>query len=397
MEGMEEINHLVALSKELILSLDQYRTHIEAVPELIKELNSIEKSFIKLDLKMTEDELVFNLNRNFMIEANSCLSLMRQTLMNLHKEVMIYGSHNGDTFSDTVWNIFNKSQVNQRFHNFSKQIHDFSEHLLTDFLPILNTIITESFEREKIIRPLHTLSLQEKEKIRTLLFTDNSIVKLYFPKYPPEEGEGHAVVHPDKQHQYGEHHGRASLEHRLSEGGIPASHLEVVHDWYHVKWLQALPHIWSYFPELTLGQIKYIYLTHSFFVFHADDPTFINDMTIEQTKQLQLYLEMTEEIPVLKQPDYEFIASSVTQNKELTMKQLIELLNTRFSGKREFTFLMLLSCELFSTRSLSFEHILRAAIDAFPADEAQWPEGDIGLDWKVLHVIFRKHQMVEKL
>jgi hypothetical protein len=339
MTPMEEINHLVALSKELILSLDQYRHNVEAVPALIKELNNIEKAFIKLDLKMTEDELVFNLNRNFMIEANGCLNLMRETLMNLHKEVIIYGSHHGDTFSDSVWNMFNKTQVNHRFQNFAKQIHDFTEHLLTDFLPILNTIITESFEREKIIRPLHSLSVHDKEKIRTLLFTDNSIIKLYFPKQSLDETEAASSV-DHKKGAEPSHRGRASLEHRLSEGGIPVQHLDVVNDWYHVKWLQALPHIWSYFPELTLGQIKYIYLTHSFFLFHADDPTFINDKSIEQCSKLQLYLEMTEEIPVLKQPDYEFIATSIRENKELTMKQLIELLNKRFQGKREFNFLM---------------------------------------------------------
>jgi hypothetical protein len=91
---------------------------------------------------------------------------------------------------------------------------------------------------------------------------------------------------------------------------------------------------------LTLGQVKYIYLTHAFFLHYHDDFNFINEKNIEECSKLQLYLEMTEEIPILKLPDYEFIAQSIHQNKDLTMRGLIDLLNARFTEKRSFNFLM---------------------------------------------------------
>lgn len=61
---------------------------------------------------------------------------------------------------------------------------------------------------------------------------------------------------------------------------------------------------------------------------------------MEEAGRLQLYLEMVEEIPIFKTPDYEFVAQAIHENKDLTMRGLIDKLNERFAEKREFNFLL---------------------------------------------------------
>lgn len=267
---MDGINEIVAYSKELILTLDAFRGVIDSIPALQKALSGVEKTFIKIEMKMNDDELIYNLNKNFMAEVNTCLSLLKETLININTEANLFSSHRSDSFTDTVWNLFNQGQVATRFANYTKQLGDLCDHLGVSFLPILNTIVTESFEREKITQRIRSLSPHDKEKIRSLLFSDNYIVKLYIPK--PVEGE-----------ETGDHR---HLERRLSQGSATA--FDLVHDYYHLKvtlpspplsllpslnpllfqWLQVLPHIWQSYPELTMGQVKYIYLTHSFFRYY---------------------------------------------------------------------------------------------------------------------------------
>eukprot|EP01040_Poterioochromonas_malhamensis_P013971 gene13971-15427_t len=505
---MNDIPDLISQTKDLLFALDKYRESIEPISQLIHELIHLGKTFNKIEIKLNEYDVLLNLTPAFLEEGTICLSLLKETLGNIQAQINIYARHteNPDSISDKMWLLFNKSSVHTAFSNFASQIKGHCEHLLLNFLPILNTIINHSFDKEKISQPIHSLSVNDREKIANLILKDAHVMKLFLPKGASKSGNPSAPnthEHPraddvdsiDLNRQssatrflvnakasiHQPHHEASDIkeeeelptpDERISLNRLdsfsaffgnrrpslnstssntkssasrsnsitglffrnaaanqpppapettspgyvppnpeetrraranrasftlPPSHgeFDVHSDYYHVKWFTVLPQIWRDHPNLTFGQIKYIYLSSKFFQYYHNDIYFLNSRTIEESNQLQAYLEGVEEIPIFKQEDYEFVAKLIVDDKNVSMKHLLQVLNTRYQGKREFSFILLLGSELFSTKSRTYESILLEAIHQFPAEEEIWPEGEINLEWTALHVIQKRHHQVK--
>eukprot|EP00599_Poterioochromonas_sp_BG-1_P002355 CAMPEP_0173148994 /NCGR_PEP_ID=MMETSP1105-20130129/10059_1 /TAXON_ID=2985 /ORGANISM="Ochromonas sp., Strain BG-1" /LENGTH=525 /DNA_ID=CAMNT_0014063771 /DNA_START=125 /DNA_END=1702 /DNA_ORIENTATION=- len=486
--SVNEVPELIQLTKDVIILLDKNKDNLEPIPALIHELMNFGKTFTKIDVKINEYEGMHNMTPAHLKEANSCLSLLRETLINIQTEVNQYADHQrGDKLTDKIWMTFNKSTIISHFNNFTQQVKDHCNHLLTNFLPILNTVVSNA-DREKVEQSIHTLNATDKDRICAMIMKEQYIMKLYLPKgstrsgtpnpiskaaspinvpredmiqlpkptpvspasrtnaaTPPPAGDAENItlkkqssasrfLIDQKVSKASVHHEASDLKEEeapqkdekisvirnlsfnlfekrsRSNSGNPTEgskfvsagstapkddpDFDVLPDYYHIKWLSVLPQIWREFPKLTFGQIKYIYLSQNFFLYYHNDMYFVNKKTIEECYKLQRYLEGAREIACFTQDDFIFVANTIVQNSALLMKQLIPLLHQRFQGTREFTFLTLMGSELFCTNVPQSEQVLLDAVHKFPNEEAQWPVGDVNLDWTVLHAIQKKHQKV---
>jgi dimeric dUTPase (all-alpha-NTP-PPase superfamily) len=381
-----EVKDIIDFSKHLIIQLDVFREYNPIIKELQKSLTRIEKSFLELNLKINENDTLLSLNRIYMNEALDSIDSLRECLSSIMDQCKILESHHSlgrqdvlTAVNELLWNFLNSASIMSTFEQFNLKINAYADHLLIAFLPILNDIINNSFEREKACQHIRTLTAHDKEKIRMLCMMDNHIMKVYVPKEAPIEppkttliteqdissyespanakSDGNTAVcrTPSSESvsdstallkvnskEEGENDIRntALFRRRLTRGSS-ISRYDIHHDYYHVRWLQVLSLIWnSGYPDLTLGQIKYIYLSNPFFLELCQDPYFVNDHSLTECSALQLYLESIEEIPALKQSDYEYVAELIHQNHLITMQELTQKLNERFIGKRVWNFLL---------------------------------------------------------
>ena len=429
---MDEIPELIRFTKDLILSLDKYRSSIISVPNLIKELIHLGKTFNKIEVRMNEYPNVLNLTPAYLAEANSCLNLLRETLNTIQNQLNLYSSHadNTNRLRDKVWMTVNGSQMTHHFTNFANQIKSHADHILINFLPVLNTIINHS-EKGKVSRSVHHLGKHDRERICSMIMREGNIMKIFIPSggqkmAPADEAnvvhkaDDPSTVELDRQSNATRfligatpasgqaHHEASDMKEDLVENDAPDDHISFgrlesfsaafgqrrtfnagggrsqsisaffapsavkdakeaaaatspptdrdsfskapagwkhtdfdTHlDYYHIKWFTVLPQVWAEFPDLTFGQIKYIYLTSNFFEYYHKDIYFINPKTIEEVYQLQLYMEAVEEVPKFAAEDYEYVAHLISENPKYSVKQLIHALNQRFKGRREFSFLV---------------------------------------------------------
>lgn len=437
---VDEVPELIQLTKDVIVLLDRYKDNLEPIPALIQELMNFGKTFTKIDVKINEYDTMHFMTPTHLKEANACLSLLKETLLNIQREVNQYAEHQKpDKLTNKVWMMFNQSTIVKNFVQFQYQVKEHCDHLLTNFLPILNTIVSSVTEKDKMAQSIHSLSATDKERICATIMKEQYIMKLYLPKGssrsgaphgmptkspmtseppaaavdtiqitkqlasasvsgastpPPGETSGKSDKDPEmitlkkqssasrflieqKASKSSVHHEASDLKEEekpkeekisvirnlsfnlfdkksrnnsfstvdgaKSTGAGPKRHedpeFDVLPDYYHIKWLSVLPQIWRDFPNLTFGQIKYIYLSQNFFLNYHNDMYFINNKTVDEVYKLQQTLENAKEIACFTQEDFEFVASTISGNQNLTMRQLIPLLHQRFQGTREFTFL----------------------------------------------------------
>lgn len=487
---MNEVPELIQLTKDVIILLDDHKDQLDVIPGLIHELMNFGKTFTKIDVKINEYPDMQYMTPAHLKEANSCLSLLKETLLQIQREVNQYAEHQKpDKLTNKIWMTFNRSQIISNFKKFQEQVKDHCDLLLTNFLPILSTIVSNVTDKDQVKQSMHSLSATDKSKICGLIMKEKYIMKLYVPKgsatrpgqsgvpttspimtataTPPKVATGDPVsvtksatpndsaemitlkkqssasrfLIEQKASKSSVHHEASDLkeevvkpkEEKISAirnlsfnlfdakkgsgstsrspsfstidavkgggGGTPATQkpgedpeFDVLPDYYHIKWLSVLPVIWKDYPNLTFGQIKYIYLSQNFFSTYHNDMYFVNNKTVDEVYKLQQYLEAAREIACFTQEDFLFVAATISNNKDLTMRQLIPLLHERFQGTREFTFLTLMGSELFCTKVKASEQVLLDVVHQFPEEEAKWPIGDVNLDWTVLHAVQKKHE-----
>lgn len=282
-------------SKTVSARVALLRSSCPNADRLLALLTEMTQIFEDIDLGLYGNLIAMDATMHDMTEASLTLTGIFDVL-NAIKAKLTKVETRKDSFFGVIYNNVRAFQYDQRLREFHAELSRQLAHTKNNFVPVLDDIIkAKTTANNQIKMSIQELSVANMQDIRNIL-------------------ENHLKA--DKR----------------------------------VLWLSGLPAVWDDFPDLKIGQIKYIYFASSK-VFadhfsHIDHP--YGELELKDSHDVQFFMESRSEIPTLTANDYQFVLAQCQKTPELTIEQLIPLMNERFkSTNRRFSLLLVSFFSLF--------------------------------------------------